>query len=265
MTTETASREVWRSFEEVADPGVRRRIAVQDPGIKAYLDEVLERIAAHRAVEHPFLNWYRGHKLRPDQEQRLFSECFYFFRYLPFYITGMAMKTRDEMILREIIMNVADEISTDPTHPTMYRDFLARMGITTEHVEAYEPLEVTRRLNDGIRRLYTESPISKALGALYADETMSSIMVGKLNDGLANQGYDEETRRFWMLHISLEVGHSNSVFNAIAPYVGSSETRREFEEGAFEFLGLVESYWDGVQDLLRVDDENRGARRVTTA
>jgi pyrroloquinoline quinone (PQQ) biosynthesis protein C len=252
MTAETTPREVWRSFEEVADPGVRRRIAVQDPGIKAYLDEVLERIAADRAVEHPFLNWYRRNKLDADQERKLFSECFYFFRYLPFYITGMAMKTRDEMILREIIMNVSDEISTDPTHPTMYRHFLERIGIMGEDIERYEPLEVTRRLNDGIRRLYTETAISKALGALYADETMSSIMVGKLNDGLANQGYDEETRKFWILHISLEVGHSNSVFNAIAPYVGSSETRQQFEEGAFEFLRLVENYWDGVQALLRV-------------
>jgi pyrroloquinoline-quinone synthase len=49
------------------------------------------------------------------------------------------------------------------------------------------------------------------------------------------------------------VGHSNSVFNAIAPYVHSPATRAEFEAGAYEFLGLVEDYWDGVQRLVGLD------------
>ncbi|WP_181798157.1 4-chloro-allylglycine synthase BesC [Streptomyces sp. WELS2] len=239
-------------FDHV-EPGIRRRIAVQDPEIKDYLDGVLAKIASHRGVEHPYLNAYRTTALTPEQERLMYSECYYFFRYLPFYITGMAVKTRDEMILREIILNVADEVGGDPTHSTLFADFLARIGIDKEHLDAYEPLEVTKRLNDGIRVLYTESPIHKALGALYADETMSSIMVSKINDGLRNQGYDDGLRHFWQLHIDVEVGHSNSVFNAIAPYVHSPATRAEFEAGAYEFLGLVEDYWDGVQRLVGLD------------
>lgn len=244
--------EISRNYDLV-EPGIRRRLAVEDPAIKSYLDGMLNRIAQHRGVEHPFLNAYRTRKLEPEQERALYSECYYFFRYLPFYITGMAMMTRDERILREIILNVADEVGEDPTHSTAYKDFLDRIGIDSGQVSTYQPLDVTIRLNDGIRRLYTDTTISKALGALYADETMSSIMVSKLNDGLANQGYDEEARHFWMLHISVEVGHSNSVFNAIAPYVGSAATRRMFEEGVYEFLTLVERYWDGVQQLVGLE------------
>lgn len=243
------SERIAERFDQVG-PGIRRRVAVGDPGIKAYLDDMLGRIATHRAVEHPFLNAYRTTRLGAEQERRLFSECFYFFRHLPFYITGMAMKTRDELILREIVGNVADEVGTDPTHSTIYRGFLARIGIGEDEIERYRPLDVTRRLNDGIRRLYTEAPLHKALGALYADETMSSIMVSKLNDGLANQGYGRDVRHFWLLHVDVEVGHSNSVFNAIAPYVDSPETRAQFEEGAWEFLGLVGAFWDGVADLV---------------
>jgi len=237
---------------DAAGPGIRRRIAVEDPEVKSYLDERLTWISAHRAVQHPFLNAYRTQKLTPEQEKHLFCECFYFFRYLPFYITGMAIKTRDEMILREIVLNVVDEVGESPTHSTLFADFLRRIGISMEDVEQYQPLDVTLRLNDGIRRLYTETPIAKALGALYADETMSSIMVSKLDDGLAHQGYDEDTRYFWRIHIEVEVGHSNSVFNAIAPYVTSPETRAQFEAGATEFLDLVEAYWDGVQELVGI-------------
>ncbi len=243
------SKQIWQSFDNVA-PGIRRRIVVEDPSIKGYLDGMLEKIATHRAVEHPFLNAYRSTKLRPEQERQLFCECFYFFRYLPFYIMGIAIRTRDEMILREIVLNVADEVGSDPTHSTIYQGFLEKIGIGREEVECYEPLDVTTKLNDGIRELYTETDLHRALGALYADETMSSIMVSKLNDGLANQGYGRDIRDFWLLHIDVEVGHSNSVFNAIAPYVGSADARAQFEEGAWSFLELVENYWDGVQSLV---------------
>jgi pyrroloquinoline quinone (PQQ) biosynthesis protein C len=242
---------VVKHFEE-APTGVKRRNAIEDSAIKAFLDGVLVGIARHRAVEHPFLNSYRTTRLDSDQEFRLFAECFYFFRYMPFYVAGMAMATRDETILREIVFNVAEEVQHDPTHSTLYRQFLGRIGIDVHRVEQYRPLDVTVQLDDGIRRLYTESPISVALGALYADETMASIMVGKINDGLTNQGYDEDTRYFWTLHIALEIGHSNSVFNAIAPYVGTAQTRTQFETGAFAYLSLVEAYWDGVQQLVGI-------------
>ncbi len=240
---------VWERFDNV-EAGIRRRIAVDDPEIKRTLDDLLARIASHRAVEHPVLNAYRTTRLDPESERKLFSECYYFFQYLPFYITGLAVKTRDEMILREIILNVADEVGEDPTHSTLYARFLEAIGIDLADVLAYEPLDVTRQLNDGIRQLYTESSLTRGLGALYADETMSSIMVSKLDDGLANQGYDASTRFFWVLHVDVEVGHSNSVFNAMAPYVGSPETYAEFEAGAFDFLTLVERYWDGVGELI---------------
>lgn len=249
MQSHASATPAWEHFDNV-EPGIRRRVAVKDPEIKEYLDHVLARITEHRGVEHPLLNAYRTTALDPRQQRVFFSECHYFFRHLPFYIMGMAMTTRDEMILREIVLNVVDEVGSDPTHSTLFAGFLADLGITRDDLDGYEPLEATQQLNDGIRRLYTESSIHKALGALYADETMSSVMVSKINDGLDNQGYDERTRHFWRLHIDVEVGHSNSVFNAIAPYVGSAATRQEFEEGAFEFLELLESYWDAVQRLV---------------
>ncbi|CAO5159041.1 4-chloro-allylglycine synthase [Frankia sp. AiPs1] len=242
-------RPAWANFDHV-EAGIRRRVSLEDPSVKKYLDDLLVRIASHRAVEHPFLNHYRDRALTREQERHLYAECYYFFRYLPFYITGMAMKTRDEAILREIILNVADEVGSEKTHSTLFENFLASINIDLDFIRDYQPLDVTIELNERIRHLYTECAIEKSLGALYADETMSSIMVSKLNDGLRNQGYDERTRHFWTLHIDVEVGHSNSVFNAIAPYVHSAETRQEFEAGTYDFLAHVERYWDGVQNLV---------------
>ncbi|MCL1078668.1 iron-containing redox enzyme family protein [Parashewanella spongiae] len=242
--------DILKKFDK-AGIGIRQRKEIA-LSTKSYLDNILAQIAKNRAVEHPFLNHYRTHMLTKSQERRLYCECFYFFRYLPFYIAGMANNTTDERILREISFNVTDEVGRDPTHSTLYRQFMEDIDISYENIENYKPLDVTLRLNQGIRKLYTDSPIICSLGALYADETMSTIMVGKLNDGLINQGYDESVRHFWQLHINLEVGHSNSIFNAVAPYVDSDEYkyRQEFELGVYEFLQLVEDFWDGVGELI---------------
>lgn len=249
MTTSTI-----KSFEEIKDHNIRKRVKLEDQEVKEYLDNQIEYILAHRAVEHPFLNYYKKNKLTKEQEKKLYLECFYFFQNLPFYITGMSLHTRDEKILREIILNVIDEVGGEVTHSRIYRDFLHKIGITDEDITNYKCLPTTTALNQGIMRLYTEPPIEKCLGALYADETMSATMVSKLNDGLKNQGYDKQVRSFWILHINLEIGHSNNVFNAISPYISEQSTRKLFETGMNKFLDLVETYWDGVDVLLRRDE-----------
>lgn len=245
------SSEAVRRFEEVDNPEVRKRMDFDEVETKRYLDSHIEGILSNRAVEHPFLNWYAENSLTKEQERTLFLECFYFFRYLPYYIAGMAMSTRSDAVLRELILNVYDEVCGEVTHSTIYRQFLHKIGISDDDIENYKCLPTTTALNEGIKKLYTEMPIAKSLGALYADETMSAIMTGKLNEGLKNQGYDEEKRYFWVLHTQVEVGHSNSVFNAIFPYIKDPNTKERFEIGMAEFLELVERYWDGVSALVR--------------
>jgi pyrroloquinoline quinone (PQQ) biosynthesis protein C len=245
------SSEVIRRFEEVDNPEIRKRMSFDEAETKEYLDSHIEGILSDRAVEHPFLNWYAENPLSKEQEHKLYLECFYFFQYLPYYIAGMALNTRSDAVLREIILNVYDEVCGEVTHSTIYRQFLHQLGITDEEIASYRCLPTTTALNEGIKRLYTELPIAKSLGALYADETMSAVMTGKLNAGLANQGHDKQVRFFWILHTEVEVGHSNSVFNAIFPYIKEANTKELFEAGLTEFLDLVEAYWDGVDVLLR--------------
>ncbi|MDJ0838211.1 MAG: iron-containing redox enzyme family protein [Acidobacteriota bacterium] len=221
--------------------------------MKTILDDTLKLILAHRSVQHPFLLHYAENGLTPRQERTLFSECYYFFRHLPFYVAGMANNTRDEMILRELLINVMDEIGDGDkikvTHSQIYMDFLTKIGVSEEEVQAYKPLAVTTALNEGIRKLYVESDIRKALGALYVDETMSGIMVSKLNDGLEHR-WDKDTRYFFLLHIDVEVGHSNGIFNALHGLLEKEDTQRLFEEGMEGFLTLLEAFWDGVQELV---------------
>jgi len=240
-----------QKFEEIQEPDVRQRLEVNDQEVKTYLNEKMEYILNHRAVEHPLLNYYRQNKFTKEQEKKFYLECWYYFQYEPFYIAGIAMITRDYNILREVVLNVVDEVGGKVTHETLFREQINDLGITNEEIDNYKCLPTTTAINTGTMKLYTEPPIEKCLGALYADETMSAVLATQLNDGLKNQGYDKNVRKHWMMHLNVEIGHSNNAFNAIAPYVIHQQGRELFEAGLNKYLELLEAYWDGVDSIVR--------------
>lgn len=223
------------------------RKPIQSQAVQRYLDEQLQRILKNRGVDHPFLHWYRDNALTPQQERVVYLETACYFRHVLFYICSICTLTRDESILREVLANVRDELGTEKSHSELFGEFLRSIGISAEDEVSYQPLETTHALNQGIFEIYTTPPLLRALGGLYAEETQSAAMVAAYNAGLLNQGYSAEIRHFWTLHIEAEIGHSNSVFNCIHPYLEDPENQRVFERGIDDYMKLLENYWDGVQ------------------
>lgn len=230
---------------------IRERINFQDMGMVSYLDEWRSFILQHRGIEHPFLNNFTLKKTTPKNIKNIFLEFYHFIHHLPFYIAGMGAITRDEKILREIAINVAEEVGerNKTPHLDLYRSFMECIGITPKEISRYICTESTRQIDLGVKGLYTTPPIEKALGAMYALETMSSEMVSKLNEGLTLNGFSQEDRSFFIFHIEGEKGHSNGAFNAIYPYLAIPNNKQSFEEGIKDFMVLIESFWDGVSSI----------------
>lgn len=240
-----------QEFEKVQEPGMRQRLGVDSPEVKGYLNGKMEYVLNHRAVRHPLLEYYRKNKFTKEQERKFYLETWYYFQYEPFYITSMAVNTRDYNILKEIVLNVYDEVAGKSTHEDLFREQINDLGITNEEIDTYQCLPTTLAINEGAQKLYAEPPIERSLGALYADETMSAVLSTQLNDGLENQGYSKSVRKHWLMHLNVEISHSNNAFNAIAPYIVSQKGRDLFEEGINTYLALLENYWDGVDAIVR--------------
>jgi pyrroloquinoline quinone (PQQ) biosynthesis protein C len=173
----------------------------------------------------------------------------------------MAMSTRDEKILRELAINLVEETGSrrningksprleDMPHLDIYRDFLMKLGLRESDVYSYDCLKSTTDVDTGIGSLYTQQPIEKSLGAMYALETMSGYMCSKLNEGLKYSGYDRTERYFFELHSVREEGHANGVFNAVQPHLDSFTAKQHFEAGIQEFMLLMENFWNGVESI----------------
>ena len=243
------------SLATFSDNSVNASVTRDDMAIEEvgdYLDGLVDRILEHRGVNHPFLNDYRTTRLTKEQERKLYLETYYYFLHVPFYICSLCVQTRDENVMRQVLANVADEFGMSGTkpHSEIFLEFMENIGITRESIAGYRCLPTTTTLNKGIEALYRNPPFTKALGALFAEETQSAAMVEKYNAGLDHNGHDASVRNFWTMHIQAEVGHSNAVFNCMAPYLRTEEDRRLFEEGVEDYMQLLEAYWDGIRELL---------------
>lgn len=236
-------------FNEIHGENIRNRLSVKINKEK-YLNDKIEYVLNSKAVNHPFLDFYQKNKLSRKEEIILFSECFYWFKDLPFYISGMSSITRDTNILKEISINVLDEVGGEKSHAELYVDFLNDLGINESDVINYTPSKEVIKLNKGMEELYGGHPILKALGALFFDEAMSTVMMYKMNKALKFNGYSSDIRFFWEIHIELEKSHSNGMFNAIHPYIDSDYSKKVFESGIIELENLVEMFWNNIEKMI---------------
>jgi pyrroloquinoline-quinone synthase len=233
-----------------SDTAYVKRSQNVDAVLSEFMDQKIVAILKHRGLEHPFLNRYAKHGLPLEKSKLLYLETLHYFKYLPFYVCGISTITRDENVLRSIAFNARDELGVTKSHSDIYHEFLIHRGISENEIQDYKCLPSTTALNDGIRSLYCTPPIQKAMGALFADEAMSAGMVAKYNSGLVAEGVSKKERGFWTLHMEVEVGHSNAVFNIMEKHLQTEENRKLFSSGIEQYMHLMEMYWNGIEDLI---------------
>lgn len=214
---------------------------------KEFMDTQIEFILNHRATQHPFLVKYSQLGLEKHKSKTLYLETLHYFKNLPFYVCAIATLTRDEAVLRSITFNACDELGLKKSHAELYKDFLIAKGISIAEIETYECLPSTQALNDGICALYSTLPLQKALGGLFADEAMSACMVAMYNEGLIKEGVRKKDRSFWLVHMEVEVGHSNAIFNVMERHLETEYERHMFVVGIRQYLHLMEIFWDGIE------------------
>jgi pyrroloquinoline-quinone synthase len=241
----------------LSDAAYVTREALVNDDIARFVNAKMDHILNSRAIEHPFFNHYAVNGLPAEQSKLLYLETRHYFKYLPYYICGIASLVEDDDaagndVVRFIAFNAQDELGESYSHSDMYKDFMFKKGITPDELANHRPMPSTVALNEGIRVLYNTRPIARALGALYADETLSASLVSKYNKGLKAEGLSEEDRYFWTLHCEWEVGHSNAVYNIVEPYLQTEQDQRAFSEGIDQYLFLMEKYWDGIETLIGI-------------
>ena len=170
-------------------------------------------VAPRAMLKHPFYQAWTEGRLPLDTLRAYARQYFHHVEAFPRAVSAVHSACPDRDGRRMLAENLAEEEGLDAgkqDHATLWMMFACGLGDSAEAVRA-QPLNVeTRHLIDTFRRLSGKSYAS-GLGALYAYEIQfPAVATAKIDCLIERYGIsDEETLRFFTVHQSADVEHSD--------------------------------------------------------
>ncbi|HTT15419.1 MAG TPA: CADD family putative folate metabolism protein [Thermoplasmata archaeon] len=167
-------------------------------------------IRARHLLKHPFYTaWSRGEVSLPTLG-RYAQQYYQFESNFPRYVAATYARLPVARLRRTLLENLVDEEGRDPTHPALWLDFAAALGVSRRAVEEARPTPATRRL----LRTYADATFGRSaaagLGALYAYESIFPEVAAEKSRGLREQYglSDPKAHEFFRVHTAADVEHS---------------------------------------------------------
>ncbi len=184
-----------------------------------------EKIEAKHLLKHPFYRAWSAGELTLEDLQSYSRQYFAHVRAFPAYLSEMHSRCQDLNDRRVIAQNLADEEAGNPTHPELWLDFAAGLGVEKDSVLASQPGPKVAALIDTFRELARlDTPLAAA--ALYCYEKQIPTVAGAKIEGLKDnyQISDPSTLRYFSVHEEADVQHSaqwESLMERHAPDAGA--------------------------------------------
>jgi len=154
------------------------------------LFELDERVSRWHLLRHPFYQDWQAGRLNRSALQLYAVQYYRHVEAFPQHLRQLAARAPVEpgqggAGLRELIAeNLAEEESPVRTHPRLWRDFAAAVGVTEAALDRSAALAGTRALVDTYRKICSEHPIAEAVAALYAYEAQVPEIAAQKIEGL---------------------------------------------------------------------------------
>ncbi|HXM95919.1 MAG TPA: CADD family putative folate metabolism protein [Candidatus Dormibacteraeota bacterium] len=149
--------------------------------------ELLARIDAaiveKNLLKHPFYQDWQAGKLSREALQLYAAQYYRHVEAFPKHLRVLAARTDGP--LREIVMeNLAEEENVDGSHPKLWRDFAAAVGVSEDDITCCPALPGTQAVVQTFREICGDRPVAEAVAALYAYEAQVPEIATTKMDGL---------------------------------------------------------------------------------
>jgi pyrroloquinoline-quinone synthase len=147
------------------------------------LDKIDAAIAAKSLLKHPFYEDWQAGKLSRESLQLYAAQYYRHVEAFPKHLRVLAART--EGPLRDMVLeNLAEEEAHPNTHPRLWRDFAAALGVNEEDITCCPALPGTQAVVEIFREIVGDRPVAESVAALYAYEAqVPEISTAKI-DGL---------------------------------------------------------------------------------
>jgi pyrroloquinoline-quinone synthase len=149
------------------------------------LDQIDAAIAKKNLLHHPFYQDWQAGKLTKQALQLYAAQYYRHVEAFPKHLRVLAART--EGPIRQIVEeNLAEEENPAASHPKLWRDFAAALGVAEDDITCCPALPGTQNVVQTFREICGDRTVPEAVAALYAYEAQVPEIATTKIDGLKN-------------------------------------------------------------------------------
>jgi pyrroloquinoline-quinone synthase len=175
---------------------------------KELLTRLDAAIAEKNLLKHPFYQDWQAGKLSRESLQLYASQYYRHVEAFPKHLRVLAART--EGPLRDtVVENLAEEENPEASHPKLWRDFAAAVGVHVDDISCCPALPGTQAVISTFREICGDRPVAEAVATLYAYEAQVPEIAATKIDGLKKfYGVDKpEALAYFTVHEEADKHH----------------------------------------------------------
>jgi pyrroloquinoline-quinone synthase len=182
---------------------------------KEFFEELDTRIAKYDLLCHPFYKAWSAGELSRDDLRDYAQDYYYHVAAFPEYLAELGVRLEEGELRRAVLANMCDEKGAEDAfgepgaeHSELWLDFAEGMGARRPML-GHKPLPEITELTSFFHRIASQGTPEEALAAFYAYESQVPRVAKEKERGLREiYGADEKSRRYFGLHATADVQHS---------------------------------------------------------
>jgi pyrroloquinoline-quinone synthase len=178
-----------------------------------FLSRLDECIHKHDLLCHPFYKAWSAGELTRDNLREYAEDYYYHVEAFPTYLAELSVRLDEGDLRRAVLANMTDEkggensLGEPDSHAELWFDFVEGMG--GSRIPRRQPVPAIRELISHFHHVASEGTPEEALAAFYAYESQVPRIAAEKDRGLRElYGADEKTRRYFTVHTTADVHHS---------------------------------------------------------
>jgi len=213
--------------------------------MSSVLEQVHERIAAKRLLDHPFyVAWSMG-ELSQDVLRKYAEQYYHWVQAFPTWLSATHANATDLAMRQEILANLNDEEMGADNHPELWLRFCDALGLDRDAVRRADLLPETREAIAAMRNVCRNQPAAAGLTALYAYESQQPEVMKTKREGLRDLYGVTAGHEYFEVHETMDVAHSAGERAMIAARVQGHET--EALQATTTALNATYTLLDGIE------------------
>ena len=216
---------------------------------KNFIDKIDNLIEKHHLLNHSFYKAWNAGELPKETIREYAAQYFQHVSLFPRYLSAIHSNCDDIKTRQLLLENLNEEEQGKENHPELWMRFAEGMGNTRKNVNETVPIKETEELVKIFKKLSKSEKYHIGLAALYCYESMQPEISETKKDGLQKfyDIKDEDTLKFFTVHMHADKWHRKVVRNVIKRVADSKTKQNEITNSVESALGALNNFLTGME------------------